>query len=291
MNLLISKKDKNDYSTLYLLMSFFEEAQKNYETIIRTNDQAAECRLSAIKAGLVSTNQLLELDYLEKLVKCPKKKQPLINRGTFIRTCWIDEKIREFKDSVDLVLVLGAGFDLRALRFPDLKFYEIDLPEVIQRKQKVIPDYPASLISCDIRYITRSDLEFIRDKSVLVISECVFSYIEKSALKNIASLLFEITKRTELVAFEPITIPEYQFTCILMHNMDLELPGLFTSGSDLIEFYSPYFLITFSQTLNNTRLSEPYKEILEIHGKLDEYEEWNLIGSHYSFFHFSSKEK
>jgi O-methyltransferase involved in polyketide biosynthesis len=272
-------------------MSFFEDAQKNYEAIIRTNDQAAECRLSAIKAGLVSSNQLLELDYLEKLLKCPKKKQPLINRGTFIRTCWIDEKISEFKDSVDFVIVLGAGFDLRALRFPDLKFYEIDLPEVIHRKQKVIPDYPASLISCDLRYITRSDLEFIRDKSVLVISECVFSYIEKSALQNIASLLFEIAKHTELVAFEPITIPEYQFTCILLQNMDLEMAGLFSSEANVKEFYSPYFSTSFSQTLNNICLSKPYKEILETHGKLDEYEEWNLIGSHYGFFHFTSKEK
>ena len=272
-------------------MSFDGGLQRDYENIIRTNDQAAECRLSAIKAGLVSINQLDEIDNLEKLLKSPKKKQPLINRGTFIRTCWIDERIKELGSSIDLVLVLGAGFDLRALRFPHFKFCEVDLPEVIHKKQKAISGYPASLIACDLRFAEKHDFEFIRDKRILVISECVFSYIEKPALEKICVLLFEQARHIEMIIFEPVTVPEQKFTCILMHNIDIKLPGLFASQADLIDFYSPLFSPTKFCLLKNAELQGDNRRILECYGNLDEYEEWNLIGSHYCFFHFSSKEK
>jgi O-methyltransferase involved in polyketide biosynthesis len=272
-------------------MSFEGNSQKDYENIIKTNDQAAECRLSAIKAGLVSINQLVEIENLEKLIKFPKRKQPLINRGTFIRTSWIDERIIELENSIDLVLVLGAGFDMRALRFPHLKFYEMDLPEVIHKKQKAIPCYSASLIACDLRGASKQDFEFIKEKRILVISECVFSYIEKQNLKDISNRLFELASHIELIIFEPITDPEHHFICILMHNMDIKLPGLFASKSGLIDFYSGQFALKLSCLLKDAELQEENRKILEGYGKLDEYEEWNLIGSHYGFFHFSSREK
>ena len=94
------------------------------------------------------------------------------------------------------VVVLGAGFDTRAYRFaaqmPEVRFFEMDLPATIARKEEmaraVMEKLPASLVYVPIDFNTQSILERLKtagyreDLLTLFIWEGVTYYITEAAV-------------------------------------------------------------------------------------------------------------
>jgi methyltransferase (TIGR00027 family) len=126
---------------------------------------------------------------------------PFFRDGIRLRTRFIDDVLgKVLENGLDQIVLLGAGFDTRALRIPGIaargaRVYEIDLPDQLQRKRAVLvsggmtlPGW-VSYIPCDL---TASDYEvtlaraleevgFRRDRGALLIWEGVTTYIGVTA--------------------------------------------------------------------------------------------------------------
>ena len=126
--------------------------------VIRTNDDAVSCRVSAVALGYLQDPFVTLLDSSQRTTSSKQRKSPLMNRGTYIRTKGIDhiilEQLRQEETSVQIVS-LGAGSDSRYFRlssqYPDLMknvFYtELDYPEVTSKKTRLIYKHKDQLLS------------------------------------------------------------------------------------------------------------------------------------------------
>ena len=133
-----------------------------------------------------------------------------------IRTVFLDNRLNEELSQLDndnnvMVVVLGGGFDTRALRylnqryrnFNSIDFYEIDLPEVVQQKKNMLDRFvkrrgsdarvpkllPANLNDIDslkqqLKTIYSSVSELNRPTRFIFMAEAVLMYLqpEKSML-------------------------------------------------------------------------------------------------------------
>jgi hypothetical protein len=116
------------------------------EKTIGTATEALMSKLSAIQRGYFHD------DFLPHFVgsRPGQKKPPIINRGYFARVECINKVIYEFdtlcKSSGSIesqVLILGGGYDTLSLNLlkdarEDVTVFEIDFPEVINRKSSII---------------------------------------------------------------------------------------------------------------------------------------------------------
>ena len=263
------------------------------DDVIRTNDDAAECRWSAIKAGLLD-DSIGELNILEELLnRPPRSKQPIINRGTFIRTKWIDTQLETllFKDEMEVV-ILGAGFDLRAMRLQLKNVTEVDLDAVIDTKKRVLPSYPADLIGGDLSH--ESFLKrIVKNSSVrkcIILAECLFPYLERKCIERIIKRYKENRTEIHVLLFEPIVARNVDpFGSLMLQNVPARMPGVFVSASESESFYISLGFKAISKVNMNeaiTDLSKEDQERLRLRGCLDEYEEWSLMSSHYYLFHY-----
>ena len=109
--------------------------------MIRTNDEATVSRLSAATAGYLAD------PYVALFVRSPKRRPPLINRGTYARTSVVRGAIARFvAGGGEQVVSLGAGFDTAffclaaeegALR-ESTRFFELDFAAVVTQKAAVV---------------------------------------------------------------------------------------------------------------------------------------------------------
>jgi len=114
------------------------------------------------------------------------------------------------------VVVLGAGFDTRAYRFadkyPQLRFYEMDLPATITSKQKmakaVLDKIPSSLLYVAIDFNTQNILDTLKkagyqeDLLTLFIWEGVTYYITESAVEGTLRLVAEHSAPGSTIIFD-----------------------------------------------------------------------------------------
>ncbi len=79
------------------------------EKVRETNNDAIECRLSAIQQGYLSD------PYTSLFLKRTNRKAPIINRGTYVRSKGIDQYLSKFinLNPIYQVISLGAGSDSR----------------------------------------------------------------------------------------------------------------------------------------------------------------------------------
>lgn len=114
-----------------------------------------------------------------------------------VRTKLLDDAVRRFvEDGGDQVVLLGAGFDCRALRLPELDdatVFEVDHPATQQHKMRVLDelgvDSPAQYVTWDFETNPMDDLgdalvEYGHDpeKPTLTIWEGVTMYLTESAI-------------------------------------------------------------------------------------------------------------
>lgn len=133
------------------------EGEWNRRAVAATNDDAAECKLSAVCAGYWEDPALRILlqQTKQQQQQQKKKKPPLINRGHWARVAAVDSALRAFVAAGGRqIVVLGAGSDTAFVRIAAVlrekksassavRWWEIDLPEVVRAKATAIAASPA----------------------------------------------------------------------------------------------------------------------------------------------------
>ncbi len=119
-----------------------------------------------------------------------------------LRTRYLDDAVREgLAAGLDQVVLLGAGFDSRGLRMPEIAargaaVYEIDLPDQLARKAEILRAagvaLPASIayIPCDFAtsdlgdtlLAALADRGFRRGAGAIFVWEGVLGYIDAAAV-------------------------------------------------------------------------------------------------------------
>ena len=102
------------------------------------HDVLAYRLMPAVMKGLIN---LCRIDPLRQMaLNLVDRRVPGIRGGLLCRKRYIDEKLEEaLSAGVQSVVILGAGFDTRAYRLPELasrQVYEVDLAQNIQAKQE-----------------------------------------------------------------------------------------------------------------------------------------------------------
>ncbi len=132
---------------------------------------------------------------------------PFFKEGVRLRTRFIDDYVRDaLAAGLSQVVILGAGFDMRALRIPEIAeraipTYEIDVPDQLARKREILARAGVR-IPAHVRYVpcdfdkrdiagALSDTDFRAGEGAVFVWEGVIGYIDKTAIE--ASLRFMAT--------------------------------------------------------------------------------------------------
>ncbi len=106
---------------------------------------------------------------------------------------WLKERLR---DTPDLrIVLLGAGFDTRAFRFPGGRYVEIDQPEIIAAKEAKLPASaaPNPLARVAIEFSAEALAEKLApwrgEHPVVVVMEGVAFYLKKTELRKTLNTL------------------------------------------------------------------------------------------------------
>lgn len=107
----------------------------------------------------------------------------------------LDEEIRDFKVNHPFATIinLGCGLDTSDLRIADnnLKWFQIDLPSSIAFREKLIsPTGNSRNVAKSIfDYSWFDDVEFDREKGVLIFAAGLFNYFQEDKLKDLCDKL------------------------------------------------------------------------------------------------------
>lgn len=294
--------------------------------IRRTNDEATVGKASAVSLKYYK-DDFVSSFIRGPVPQLP----PLMNRGHFGRAMAIQQVVERFlAPSESLpdrrnVVVLGAGFDTLFFRLrssPDfgkglsyVHFYEVDFDEVMSRKKQVIESRDDmkhllsisggqhSLLSCDLRQtetlqrlLQREGLS--RDDPTLFVSECVLIYAGAEEGDAVIQWAAE-RPHSVFCTYEPHG-PHDPFGRTMVHNLEargiplhsiMKYPDLEAQKKRYRD--AGYPLVTARTMVDVYNNYLPHSETRRV-GMLepfDEYEEWNLVLSHYCFVVACSNEK
>jgi len=199
--------------------------------VARTAHLTAWARaLGRLTAGEAANGDYLAgrvlLPYQRALNRVPKLARWLLERGLpgafgyfNARTQYFDEVLlEEARAGLEQVVILGAGFDSRSLRFrdamPAARVFEVDMPEVLTlRTEHVVRNQntPASAIAVPIDF-ERDDLgEALRERGyasaarTLFLWEGVTYYLPEDAVKAVLSLVALHSGPGSTILFDYVT--------------------------------------------------------------------------------------
>ena len=143
-----------------------------------------------------------------------QKLAPGFHEHLISRTRFIDELIKKSATSgVEQYVILGAGYDSRAHRLElpsSLRIFEVDQPEVLDRKFSKLPkELPNSenvtYVNIDFSYQSLTEqliaAGFDQSKSTIFTLEGVSQYITKEAVSSTIKELASLTKETNSTFF------------------------------------------------------------------------------------------
>lgn len=118
------------------------------------------------------------------------------------RTRLIDDWIAgECEDGAEQVVILGAGFDCRALRIPALsrtRVFELDRPELLARKARRLGSAPANLVRAPIDF-NKDNLQprllaagFAPERPSVFLWEGVTNYLSELAVGAVLKLVADL---------------------------------------------------------------------------------------------------
>jgi methyltransferase (TIGR00027 family) len=143
-----------------------------------------------------------------------QKFAPGFHEHLISRTRFIDDLIKKTStNGVEQYVILGAGYDLRAHRLelpPTLRIFEVDQPEVQDRKRSKLPKNVPN--SENVTYVSVNfndqtlknqllNAGFDRRKSTVFTLEGVSQYITKEAVNSTLEDLAELTHNTSAVFY------------------------------------------------------------------------------------------
>jgi methyltransferase (TIGR00027 family) len=156
---------------------------------------------------------LLPADVRQRVMD--RKLSPVLTRYIALRARKYDSYARSFiKENADgLVVSLGCGFDTRYWRVSEepWRYVEIDLPEVIAAKRKVLTDVkphstgphrmgPYPMIGCSVleeRWV--KEIRSMQAEDVLFLAEGLFMYLPKPEVVRVFDRLSEAFFRSHIV--------------------------------------------------------------------------------------------
>jgi methyltransferase (TIGR00027 family) len=135
------------------------------------------------------------------------------------RTKYIDKIFKDsLEDGIDQILIFGAGFDSRAVRFAEdnirTKIFELDSPhtqnaKINQFKKRHVP-IPANTIFIPVDFNLDSASEklelngFRRDKTTLFIMEGLVMYLYEEAVDELFNLIYRLAVSGSSLVFDYI---------------------------------------------------------------------------------------
>jgi hypothetical protein len=218
----------------------------------------------------------------------------------------LDDALLKLSDGAQII-TLGAGFDTRWHRLYQqlstvIRYREIDLPQVVRRKQRILggttpsQDSRYKMIAADLTSFNDSlieRLELQHDKPTVVIAECCFMYLSPATIKSILTIFEETLSSVSVIIYDSLFLKNDPFSTQMYENfcrrgIILE-PCWISSLDDLGTLWSNWrtdSLMTM-QDCESLLLSKDDRLALGRKAMLDEYEEWKLMSSHYYFAHLS----
>jgi methyltransferase (TIGR00027 family) len=138
---------------------------------------------------------------------------PFFRDGVRLRTRYIDDAVREAaKDGFDQVVLLGAGFDARALRMPELatkRVFEVDAPEQMERKREVLGRAGVTIPNTDVYVSSDFTIDgftralaaagFDRERDAFFVWEGVIGYIDDAAIDSNLRFMAAAAPRSRVV--------------------------------------------------------------------------------------------
>ncbi len=146
------------------------------------------------------------------MVRATEKDAPGLWGGMLCRKRYIDEKLTDSVNRINAVVNLGAGFDTRAYRLPDLSdmpVWEVDQPENIKAKQvrlcKLFGTVPSHIRLVPIDF-DREELGTVLESygysvnmRTFFIWEAVTQYLTEAGIRAIFDLLAKAERGSLLV--------------------------------------------------------------------------------------------
>ncbi|XP_018330902.1 leucine carboxyl methyltransferase 1 [Agrilus planipennis] len=219
------------------------------DPIIATNDDASECKRSAVQLGYWQDN------YIHLLVKQTQRKAPEINRGYYARVKGVEILVHKFLKRAGpkaQIVNLGCGFDTLFWRLKDdgvqvNKFVEIDFPTVTAKKCYLIKrnkqllekvyekDGEVKLSATDLHagtyHLLGADLRHVNELEVklqqaeinfmyptLFLSECVLVYMESDGVNCLLSWLSSNFQSAFFICYEMCNIND-TFGDVMLGNL------------------------------------------------------------------------
>jgi methyltransferase (TIGR00027 family) len=163
--------------------------------------------------------------YLRAMIRYPisrsvlKKalfKIPGIYEYIILRTKFIDEIFNSLAENMEQVLILGAGFDSRAIRFKsqlkNVQVFELDAPITQQAKKdrfaKRKIDFPDNLNFISIDFMKESLREklkqagFEKNKKCLFLLEGLTYYLNQKSIDDTFNLINEYSAKDSVIVFD-----------------------------------------------------------------------------------------
>jgi len=243
------------------------------EAVINTNDDASECKKSAVQRGYYQDN------YIGCFVKNPDRKAPEINRGYYARVKGVEMCIEKFlKKTGDKcqIINLGCGFDTLFFRLLDAghlvtRFVEVDFPTVTSKKcyhikrnknllQKLYNEdgdvrYSSTELHSNNYHIVGVDLRNLDELAnklkqsevdytlpTIFLAECVLVYVEPANSHNLLAWIAANFTSAVFVNYEQVNMND-RFGDVMLQN--LRARGCSLAGVDAclsIETQSARFL-------------------------------------------------
>jgi methyltransferase (TIGR00027 family) len=139
--------------------------------------------------------------------------------GMVERTRFIDDEVvRALADGVTQFVLVGAGYDGRALRFrcPDARWFEVDHPATQPDKQRRVRETasdardinyaPVDLLNGDVRFALRAVGLDARRPS-LFICEGLFTYLPNLAVSALCSRLRDLAAPGSVIVASTLVVP------------------------------------------------------------------------------------
>jgi O-methyltransferase involved in polyketide biosynthesis len=154
--------------------------------------------------GIISDNKAVEIiseiDYDFSRLEKDWITQVSVAVRTYLFDRILISQTSTFNQST--IVNLGAGLDTRQERFPDLKWYQLDLPESIAIRKHFFPHDQATLIAKSIL-----DFSWINEieerENILFIAEGLFIYFSEAEVKSIFGQISQHFKHS-FIAFNTL---------------------------------------------------------------------------------------
>ncbi|CQR72746.1 Leucine carboxyl methyltransferase [Sporomusa ovata DSM 2662] len=161
-------------------------------------------------------NVMLKYDFLRTILKKSLFKVPGIYEYVISRTKFIDEIVKNFDENIEQVLIFGAGFDSRTIRFKNelrnANVFELDASATQQAKLKIFMEkkieIPANVTFVSLDFTKESILEkleeagFQKSRRCLFLLEGLTYYLNHEAIDSVFNLMSDYSEKNSLLIFD-----------------------------------------------------------------------------------------